>query len=321
MRCRSAVLLFLILSFLSGCRMRQDGATTPDTGVASVPTVAATQPQTYPTICDDTQPIQAQETSTPATEVEPLIQPIPEDGDLVRVRDYIPDILVELPYGTVENFTGKVIYDFSDAWLRYGTVKKLALVQDELRDKGLFLKIWDGYRPKSAQQKLWEVCPDPAFVSDPSKGSNSHCRGIAVDLTLVDSNGNELIMPTGFDDFSSLADRDYGDCAPEAASNAQYLEDLMSEYGFKPYSKEWWHFSDTQEYPIIEDFEPLEPVWCFVVCDEFISLRAAADTGADVITRISAGGEMLALARSGDFLLVEYLGVQGYVLESYTRAL
>lgn len=320
MRCRRILLLFAILFLLTGCADEYSGTATHDTEAASESTFL-TETEPFSTIAMEIQATQAREPTAAPSDVAPLTQPIPKDGDLVRVRDYIADVFVELPYGTVENFTGQVIYDFSDAWLRYGTVRKLALVQDELRDKGLFLKIWDGYRPKSAQQKLWEVCPDPAFVSDPSKGSNSHCRGIAVDVTLVDSNGHELVMPTAFDDFSSLADRDYSDCSPEAAANAQYLEELMTEYGFKPYSKEWWHFSDTQEYPMIEDFEPLEPVWYVASCDEFISLRAAADTKADVITRVSSGDEILALARCGEFLLVEYLGVQGYVLESYTRIL
>lgn len=30
----------------------------------------------------------------------------------------------------------------------------------------------------------------------------------------------------------------------------------MKRYGFKPYSTEWRHFSDTTEYPVDEDFVP-----------------------------------------------------------------
>jgi len=65
-----------------------------------------------------------------------------------------------------------------------------------------------------------------------------------------------LEMPTGFDDFSSLADRDYSDCSAQAARNCALLEGIMERCGFKPYSAEWWHYSDTNSYPIEESFDP-----------------------------------------------------------------
>ena len=30
----------------------------------------------------------------------------------------------------------------------------------------------------------------------------------------------------------------------------------MKKHGFKPYSAEWWHYTDTDSYPVVEDFEP-----------------------------------------------------------------
>ena len=170
--------------------------------------------------------------------------------------DYVPGIYQALMYATDRNFTGHVIYDFSDAYLRYGTVKKLASVNADLAELGLSLKIWDAFRPVSAQFKLWEVCPDPTFVADPQKGFSSHSRGNTVDVTLVDKNGRELEMPTGFDDFSSKADRDYSDCPETAASHAQLLEILMEKHGFEGYFGEWWHFSDTDKYPVEKNFSP-----------------------------------------------------------------
>ena len=78
-----------------------------------------------------------------------------------------------------------------------------------------------------------------------------------MDVTLVDlETGVELKMPTGFDDFTGMADRDYSDCPAGAAANAVLLEETMKKYGFKPYVAEWWHFSDPDEYPIEETFEP-----------------------------------------------------------------
>ena len=193
------------------------------------------------------------ETSTDA----PTEPTEPADAELVLVTDYIPEVRVELAYASEDNFTGQTIYEFSEAYLRYGTVKKLKLASEELAQQGLGLLIWDGFRPLAAQQKLWDICPDPAFVSNPVTGNRSHCRGNAVDLTLVDlQTGAQLDMPTGFDDFSELADRDYSDCSETAAANAQLLEEVMEKYGFKPYSAEWWHFADTDDYPVEETFNP-----------------------------------------------------------------
>lgn len=180
------------------------------------------------------------------------------DEDFVKVKAHIPDIVVDLRYATANNFTNQKIYDFTDAWLRYGTVKKLSLVQKELNQKGMSIKIWDGFRPASAQFKLWEVCPNPTYVANPNKGFSSHSRGNTVDITVVGANGKEIVMPTEFDDFSNLADRDYSDCSMEAASNSVMLENLMKKHGFIPYSGEWWHFTDEQSYPVDKTFEPID---------------------------------------------------------------
>ena len=159
-------------------------------------------------------------------------------------------------YSTENNFTGQRIYEFTDAYLRYGTVKKLAKVSEDLAELGLYLKIWDGFRPVSAQFRLWEICPDPTYVANPTTGYSSHSRGNTVDLTLVDESGMELAMPPGCDDFSAKADRHYAYCSEAAANNAQILEILMEKHGFTGYFGEWWHFSDTDSYPVEEVFEP-----------------------------------------------------------------
>ena len=263
---------------------------------------------------DPTEP-QPQETLPPETT---LPEGEPEDVAFVKLTDYIPDVVVELKYGTAENFTGKQIYTFEDCYLRYGTVKKLMAVQEALRDQGLGLKVWDGFRPVSAQFALWEVCPDPTYVANPNTGFSSHSRGNTVDVTVVDAAGKELAMPIGFDDFSALADRDYSDCAEEAAQNARLLQRLMEENGFKPYFGEWWHFSDTLQYEVEEVFDPALVSQWYARCEEFITLRTAPDTGTEAITRIPVGGEFTLLGYTGDFSMVEYQGQVGYVLTSYT---
>lgn len=190
------------------------------------------------------------------TEPEPQPEPVPEPEDFVSVTDWIPGIHTELRYATDNNFTHQVIYSFSDAYLRYGTVQKLASAQESLETAGYSLLIWDAFRPVSAQFKLWEICPDPAYVANPEKGYSSHSRGSTVDITLVTLDGDPVEMPTDFDDFTAMADRDYSDVSEEAAANAGLLEEAMTVAGFKPYSAEWWHYSDTEPYPVEETFIP-----------------------------------------------------------------
>lgn len=192
---------------------------------------------------------------TPA-EPEPQPEPVPEPEDFVSVTDWIPGIHTELRYATDNNFTGQAIYDFSDAYLRYGTVQKLAAAQETIAESGCSLLIWDAFRPVSAQFRLWEICPDPAYVANPEKGFSSHSRGNTVDVTLVTTDGQPVDMPTDFDDFTALADRDYSDVEAAAAANARLLENAMTAAGFRPYSAEWWHYSDTEPYPVEETFIP-----------------------------------------------------------------
>ena len=180
----------------------------------------------------------------------------PEDDEYVLVNKYIPDIYVELMYATDNNFTGVRIYDFTDAYLRYGTVKKLANVQKELKEQGYSLKIWDAYRPFEAQQKLWEVYPDPNYVANPANGMKNHNLGGTVDITMVAADGSVISMPTEFDDFSLKADRNYSDIDnEEAVNNVMILQNAMENNGFTGYQGEWWDYSDTVEYEAV-DFEP-----------------------------------------------------------------
>lgn len=246
----------------------------------------------------------------------------PADEDFVAVKDYIPDIWVELKYAAADNFTGQVIYDFEDAYLRYGTVKKLMAVQEELRAMGLSLKIWDSYRPRSAQYKLWEVYPDDTYVANPETGNSNHSRGNAVDVTLVDSNGNELEMPSEFDDFSGKADRGYTDCSDMAIQNSGILQRAMEKHGFKGYSAEWWHYADTEQYEVEELFDPAVVSKWYAGCAEFLSLRTEPDTSAGGILRIPAEGKLTLMGLtegSGgiSFAYVDYQGQRGYVMKQY----
>ena len=61
------------------------------------------------------------------------------------------------------------------------------------------------------------------------------------------------MMPSAFDEFSSAADRDYSDLPEEQRSNALLLEQTLYLHGFRGYAKEWWHYTDKTEYPVVTD--------------------------------------------------------------------
>lgn len=235
----AAAVLTLVLA---GCRAGERIPETPEP--AQVPSASALTPEPSPELSFVPEPL-----PEPSDAPNPG-QPEVSDEEFVRVTDYIPSLYVDLRYASEDNFTGTVIYDFTEAYLRYGTVKKLAVAQRELTGKGLSLLIWDAYRPREAQFKLWEACPDPVYVVNPETGNSGHSRGNTVDVTLVTADGAGVEMPTGFDDFSTLADRDYSDATDAARENALILEQAMTEAGFEPYWGEWWHYSDSVSYPV-----------------------------------------------------------------------
>ena len=182
--------------------------------------------------------------------------------DLVEITNINQKIQTQIYYATENNFTKQVLYNSAKCYLRETVAQKLDKVQKELEQSGLGLKVWDGYRPLSAQRKMWAVCPDNNFVANPAKGSK-HNRGASVDLTLINLNDlTELEMPTGFDDFSGKASAEcLENISEEAIKNRSLLQQVMIKYGFSIYNGEWWHFNDNEweKYSLLDiDFEELE---------------------------------------------------------------
>ena len=160
-------------------------------------------------------------------------------------------IVLDIRYATTNNFTEKQIYDCPRCFMRPEIADKLIRLNKEIQHKYQYkLKVFDCYRPRPAQQKLWDIVPDSMYVAPPSKGS-MHNRGIAIDLTLVNENGEELEMGTAYDFFGRAAHTDYFDLPKNILENRALLQDLMNSIGFKKIQSEWWHFScEEQMYPL-----------------------------------------------------------------------
>jgi len=185
-------------------------------------------------------------------------EPIPHH--LVNLETAIPSLHLDIRYATEENFTGRVLYPFPDAYLHRDAAEALAAVQSDLRQAGLALKVFDGYRPLSVQQAMWDLIQDERYVSNPAVNRGRHTRGTAVDVTLIDLEGNELPMPTDYDDFSERAHSDAEDVTPEQKRYRWLLRKAMMRHGFQSYPYEWWHFDyrGWEGYPVLDiDFESL----------------------------------------------------------------
>jgi D-alanyl-D-alanine dipeptidase len=153
------------------------------------------------------------------------------------------------------NFMGEKIYDCAECYLRTEVAQAIARVHRALKTKGYGgLKMYDCYRPHSAQWKLWKKVPNPQYVADPRKGS-MHNRGSAVDLTVIDKNGKELDMGTGYDVFDKKAYIDYIGHSATVNNNRKLLQETMIAEGFRTTRTEWWHFSYTKKSYEISDFQ------------------------------------------------------------------
>jgi len=164
-------------------------------------------------------------------------------ADFVDITRLDPSIRLDIRYATDNNFTGKAVYPCARCLLRKDVAEKLVRVNQALRERGFGLKVFDCYRPLAVQKKFWEIMPDERYVANPAKGSR-HNRGSAVDLTLTDLEGRDRTMPSGYDDFSERAHRNYPNTPEEQRRNSLILEEAMKKEGFIPYPTEWWHFDD-----------------------------------------------------------------------------
>lgn len=157
---------------------------------------------------------------------------------LVNLRLLLEKACYDIKYATTDNFTGVQQYKYPLCYIRKEPAQMLQRIQRDLQKQRLRLMIWDAYRPFQVQKIFWNILPDERYIA---KVSN-HNRGITVDVTLVDILGNQLSMPTGFDDFSIRAHASYEKLAPEAKQNRAILKYVMEKHGFTNFKTEWWHF-------------------------------------------------------------------------------
>ena len=185
-----------------------------------------------------------------------------EDG-FVYLKDIDDSIIVDLKYYSSENFTGQLVegYHSNTAILTNEAASALSNAQDDFNKLGYSLILYDAYRPQRAvdffvqwSKNLNDTINKRIYYPNIKKSElfklgyiaykSGHSRGSTVDVSLVEiSTNNELDMGTIFDYFGIESHTFFNDISETQKSNRLILYEIMSNNGFKNYSKEWWHFT------------------------------------------------------------------------------
>lgn len=201
---------------------------------------------------------------------QPIVKKYPFPAGFVYLDEAIPTAVFEIRYYGSNNFVGKRIdgYQAPLAIMTKEAAKALSAVSDELNRKGYLLKIHDAYRPQKAVNHFVRWSQDAADVKMKQQyypklnkanlfklgfiaRKSGHSRGSTVDLTLVHTKtGLNVDMGSPYDFFGNISYYDTSLITKTQKANRKILKDAMVKQGFKPYSKEWWHFTLLKEpYP------------------------------------------------------------------------
>ena len=177
---------------------------------------------------------------------------------LVDIQSIDPNIKVDLKYASSDNFMKKKLYfDINKLYLQKDIAQRLSLAQKYLKSlhSNYSLLVYDGARPLSVQQAMWDaldtipVKERTKFVSNPASGS-VHNYAAAVDLTICDAKGVPLDMGAGYDDIRKIAYPRYEteflktkQLTPEHVANRELLRKVMKSQKFMNIATEWWHFN------------------------------------------------------------------------------
>jgi D-alanyl-D-alanine dipeptidase len=166
----------------------------------------------------------------------------------------IAGIAIDLRYATPNNFVGRDLYSpFDCAWLHRDAAAALETFVAWLKDRrpGFTPLVLDALRPQRVQQQLWDALEGTGlqmYLANPARGS-IHSYGMALDITILDEQGRELDMGTGFDDMTNLSHPALeegflltGELSDEQLANRRLLREGMLAAGFFGINTEWWHF-------------------------------------------------------------------------------
>src|SRR5580704_12527799 len=180
----------------------------------------------------------------------------------VDAATVVPGLVADMRYAGSHNFVGRPIdgYQAPHCLLTRPAAEALAEVARDLAPRGLVIKVFDCYRPARAvanfvrwARDLNDTAGKAEFYPNVDKRTlfqdgyissrSGHSRGSTLDLTLARSGDGELDMGTPFDFFSPQSSPAAVGVSAEAKANRALLATAMRRRGFRPYIKEWWHFT------------------------------------------------------------------------------
>jgi D-alanyl-D-alanine dipeptidase len=173
----------------------------------------------------------------------------------------------ELRYFSSNNFIGKKIdgYNKNTVIISNAAANALKKVQAELKQMGLSLKVYDAYRPQQSvdhfvrwAKKLNDTLMKQSYYPTIRKSDlfqlgfiaskSGHTRGSSVDLSIVEIKTNkEIDMGSSYDFFGATSHSFHKKLSSRQEKNRMLLRNIMIKNGFKPYDKEWWHFTLVDE--------------------------------------------------------------------------
>jgi D-alanyl-D-alanine dipeptidase len=130
---------------------------------------------------------------------------------------------------------------------------------------GLSLKVYDAYRPQQSvdhfvrwAKKLNDTLMKQSYYPTIRKSDlfklgfiaskSGHTRGSSVDLSIVEIKTNkEIDMGSSYDFFGATSHSFHKKLSSRQEKNRMLLRNIMIKNGFKPYDKEWWHFTLVDE--------------------------------------------------------------------------
>ena len=191
----------------------------------------------------------------------------PIDESLIYLDDYFE---CDSKYNHWIENNGNPIAGSSSSIAARESVAKMLVNAEKLLPEGYHLKIFDAYRPIAVQQSLWDYFRNKKLIENPDLSDveidkltafcvsfpsynvlepSLHNTGGAVDLTIIDSDGNELDMGCEFDEFTNKAWTNHfepycynGEINEIVRDNRRLLYNVMINVGFTNLPSEWWHF-------------------------------------------------------------------------------
>ena len=183
-----------------------------------------------------------------AAAAEQSCEAVAPPKDFVALSSLGDGVAVDARYHTSNNFTGAPLpgYEAAELWVRAEVGAALKAAAAKLETQGLGLLVLDGYRPVRATQAMvdWtrRTQQGHLITNGYIASKSGHNHGHTVDLTLMTrADGKEVDMGSPFDHFGPESHHG-ASVSPEAAKARVVLSEAMKAAGFRPYSKEWWHY-------------------------------------------------------------------------------